>query len=266
MIKSATSKVMWVGRATVFLVGLAVILALVFGAASAALGANGQAWILGQPNVATAITSLGGAGGVDGPMVRLTNNDADANDTALDLRVQSGEAPMSVNSATRVANLNAATAGRADSAASAGTAANADSLDGKDFSAFDVDELVDSSGPLPKEATFNSEGGTLVFSTSGSGFRASNNSRFAGAIAMRLLVDGSFVDRIHITINEQDHREPFVDEDTVLANLPAGGHTYRLAAVYDPACNTDNETFATTFCTSTSSNDHYSVTQWEIPD
>jgi hypothetical protein len=264
MVRSTFKKVMWVGRATVFLVGLAVILALVFGAASAALGANGQAWILGQPNVATAITSLGGAGGVNGPMVRLTNNDADADDTALDLRVQSGEAPMRVNSATRVANLNAATAGRADSAASAGTAANADSLDGKDFSAFDVDELVDSSGPLPKEATFNSEGGTLVFSTSGSGFRASNNSRFAGAIAMRLLVDGSFVDRIHITINEQDHREPFVAQDVVVGGLPAGSHTVRLEEEYSSACNTDNETFAT-LCTSTSQNDRFSLTLLEMP-
>jgi hypothetical protein len=107
MLRSAASKVMWVGRATVFLVGLAVILAVVFGAASAALGANGQAWILGQSNVATAITSLGGAGGVNGPMVRLTNNDAGTNDTALDLRVQAGEAPMRVNSERRVSNLNA---------------------------------------------------------------------------------------------------------------------------------------------------------------
>ncbi len=107
MVRSVVSKVMWVGRATVFLVGLAVIGALVFGAASAALGANGQAWILGQPNVATAITSLGGQLGVNGPMVRLTNNNADANDTALDLRVQSGEAPMRVNSDAQVANLNA---------------------------------------------------------------------------------------------------------------------------------------------------------------
>jgi hypothetical protein len=117
MLRSAVSKVMWVGRATVFLVGLAVILALVFGAASAALGANGQAWILGQPNVATAITSLGGAGGVNGPMVRITNNDADANDTALDLRVQAGEAPMRVNSESRVANLNADRLDGVDSAA-----------------------------------------------------------------------------------------------------------------------------------------------------
>jgi hypothetical protein len=107
MIRSVVSKLMWVGRATVFMVGLAVILALMFGVGSMAFAANGQSWILGQPNVATAITSLGGAGGVNGPMVRITNNDADANDTALDLRVQAGEAPMRVNSATKVASLNA---------------------------------------------------------------------------------------------------------------------------------------------------------------
>jgi hypothetical protein len=117
MLRSAASKVMWVGRATVFLVGLAVILALVLGVATTALGANGQAWILGQGNVATAITSLGGAGGVNGPMVRITNNDADANDTALDLRVQSGEAPMRANSESRVDNLNADKLDGVDSAA-----------------------------------------------------------------------------------------------------------------------------------------------------
>src|SRR5215203_3512575 len=104
MVRSALSKVMWVGRGTVFLVGLAVILAFVFGVASAAFGANGQAWILGQGNVATAITKLAGAAGVNGPMLQLINNNADPNDTALDLSVQAGEAPMRVNSDTKVAN------------------------------------------------------------------------------------------------------------------------------------------------------------------
>jgi hypothetical protein len=107
MIKGAASKVMWVGRATVFLVGLAVILALVLGVVTAAFGANGQAWILGKGNSATAITKLAGAAGVNGPMVQLTNNNAGADDTALALKVQNGEPPMRVNSTTQVANLNA---------------------------------------------------------------------------------------------------------------------------------------------------------------
>jgi hypothetical protein len=107
MIRSAASKVMWVGRATVFMVGLAVILALVFGLASAAFGANGQAWILGQGNVATAITRLAGPEGVQGAMLQVVNNNAGTDDTALNLSVQSGEAPMRVNSGVKVANLNA---------------------------------------------------------------------------------------------------------------------------------------------------------------
>ena len=112
MIGSLVAKVVWVGRATVFCVGLAVTLALIFGAASTAFASNGNPWLLGNSNVATAITSLGGRLGVDGPMVRITNNNTegdavDTDDTALDLRVQSGEPPMWVNSDTKVANLNA---------------------------------------------------------------------------------------------------------------------------------------------------------------
>lgn len=115
MIRSAAGKVMWVGRATVFMVGLAVILALVFGVATSALGANGKPFLLGKRNVASAISTLIKQG--PGP--------------ALNLQVGAGQPPLAVNSKTRVANLNAATAGRADTAASADTAANADKLDGE---------------------------------------------------------------------------------------------------------------------------------------
>ena len=128
MLRSTTSKVMWVGRATVFLVGLAVILALVVGAASTAFAGNGDAWRLGRANVATAITALGGTLGADGPMLRLTNNNAGTNDTALDLRVQSGEAPMSVNSGTKVNNLNT------------------DRLDGLDYTFFARDSYYKTEG------------------------------------------------------------------------------------------------------------------------
>lgn len=107
MAKTIFSGAWRVGRATALILGTAVMLALVVGAASTAFGANGDAWKLGKPNVATKITGLAGSLGVDGPMVRLVNNNAGTNDTALELRVQSGEAPMRVNSSTRVDNLNA---------------------------------------------------------------------------------------------------------------------------------------------------------------
>src|SRR5215207_6602318 len=90
MLRNAASKVMWVGRATVFLVGLAVILALVLGVATAALGANGDFFKVGKSNFASAVSVLDKSGA--GP--------------ALKLLVDSG-APLAVNSSTKVANLNA---------------------------------------------------------------------------------------------------------------------------------------------------------------
>ena len=91
MLRSTAGKVMWVGKATVFLVGLAVILALLFGVTSTALGANGKPLILGKAaNAASKITGLVKSGA--GPALRL--------------KVDSGP-PLAVNSTDQVLNLNA---------------------------------------------------------------------------------------------------------------------------------------------------------------
>ncbi len=105
MIRSAVSKVMWVGRATVFLVGLAVILALVFGVVSRATAHDGFAGLfhLGHNNPVSALSTLTKSG--SGP--------------ALSLKVGSG-APLAVNSSAKVAKLNS------------------DRLDGKDSTALGV--------------------------------------------------------------------------------------------------------------------------------
>jgi hypothetical protein len=91
MLRNVASKVMWVGRATVFLVGLAVILAVALGVASTAFGADGQPFFLGRPNVASTMSTLI----KQGP------------GAALSLQVASGSPPLAVNSDTRVTNLNA---------------------------------------------------------------------------------------------------------------------------------------------------------------
>ena len=70
--------------------GLALVLALVLGAASMALGADGDFFKVGRSNLASAVSTLTKRGA--GP--------------ALSLRVGSG-APLAVNSSTKVANLNA---------------------------------------------------------------------------------------------------------------------------------------------------------------
>ena len=129
MAKTIFSGAWRVGRATALFVGLAVMLALIVGVASAAFGANGDPWLLGRNNVATAITKLAGDAGVDGPMLQLTNNDAGANDTAIELRVDPGEAPMSVNSNAKVNNLNA------------------DQLDGEDPAAFVASSIYKTEAP-----------------------------------------------------------------------------------------------------------------------
>lgn len=105
--RTAASKVMWVGRATVFLVGLAVVLALVVGFATAALAGTGvgSTFNLGKVNAVNRISHL--VGSTDNAMLRVDNNNAGANATALDLRVEPGLTPMKVDSSTQVSNLNA---------------------------------------------------------------------------------------------------------------------------------------------------------------
>jgi hypothetical protein len=96
--------------------GLALVLALLFGVASMVFAANGNSFVLGVlNNSATTVTRL--VGNVNGSTLQVLNTNAGTDDTALDLKVQAGEAPMTVNSGKVVSNLNA------------------DKIDGKDSSA-----------------------------------------------------------------------------------------------------------------------------------
>jgi hypothetical protein len=143
MFRSALSKVMWVGRATVFLVGLAVILAMVMGLASAALSATGDNFILGQPNSADAPTTLVGKI-VDTTKSALVLKNPNGG-SALQLQVDGGVAPLKVNAA----------AGKA-------TNLDADKVDGQEASSFlpanakaaDSDTLddIDSTGFVRSQA------------------------------------------------------------------------------------------------------------------
>lgn len=117
MVRTVFGKVMWVGRATIFMVGLTMILALVFGVATKALGATGSKFILGRANVAGTVSKL--TADISGPALQLVNGSTGTVATALDLSVAPGKPPLTVN-------------------ADAGTATNlsADELDGNDASSF----------------------------------------------------------------------------------------------------------------------------------
>jgi len=102
----------------VFIVGLAVILALVLGVATAVLSAPASTFKLGQINTSNAVSTLVGA--VAGSNLKIENtNTTDASATALELKVAQGKAPLTVN----------ADAGKA-------TNLDADELDGNDSAAF----------------------------------------------------------------------------------------------------------------------------------
>jgi len=120
----------------VFLVGLAVMLALVLGVATTALAVvPGDPFRLGQTNGIDAMSTL--VGNVAGTMLRVDNNSTGAGATALDLRVEEGKPPMKVNSATRVALLNA------------------DKVDGKDSAQFfqGAGQTVDGRATMSSDST-----------------------------------------------------------------------------------------------------------------
>ena len=115
--KKVARTVMWVGRTTVFTVGLAVTLALMIGVATAALGAvPGDPFKLGKANAVNALTRLTGT--TNNALLRLHNDSSGQDATALELQVAPGKPPVKTNSGVRVANLNA------------------DRLDGRDAASF----------------------------------------------------------------------------------------------------------------------------------
>ena len=144
MLRTVFGKVMWVGRATIFMMGLAVMLAVVLGVATTALAGTGvgATFNLGKTNSVSALSKL--VGSVSSPMLLVDNNGPG---TAIDLRVgtsttppdQKSAAPMKVDSQVRVDNFNADQIDGLDSTAfqmSGSKAADSDKLDGKDSTQF----------------------------------------------------------------------------------------------------------------------------------
>jgi hypothetical protein len=136
MIGIVFGKVMWLGRATVFLVGLAVILALTVGLASTALAGTGVGapFNLGKTNTVNALSSL--VGSVAGPALKVDNNSTGSGATALSLEVEPGKPPMTVNSTAEVHSLNV------------------DSLDGRNSNEF-LQESSDRDDFLPRSIYVN---------------------------------------------------------------------------------------------------------------
>jgi len=101
--KAILAKSLWMARGTATMMGFAVMLAVVLGVGTTALAAvPGDPFKLGRTNTIDQLSSL--VGSTSGTLLRVNNN---GSGPALDLRVEAGEAPMNVNSTTRVDGLNA---------------------------------------------------------------------------------------------------------------------------------------------------------------
>jgi hypothetical protein len=126
--------------ATTTIVGLAIMLALVFGVATTALAGTGigATFNLGKTNTVNAVSKL--VGSVVGPSLQIDNNSAEFGATALRLEVEPGRPPMTVSSETKVVNLNADRLDDREASSFAsgvnGKATDADKLDGKSAEAF----------------------------------------------------------------------------------------------------------------------------------
>jgi hypothetical protein len=106
MMKRIVRRVLWLGKGTATMMGLALMLAVVFGVATTAMAAvPGDPFRLGRLNTIDKISQL--VGSVDNAMLRIDNNNSGDNATALDLQVEPDNPPMRVNSVEKVVNLNA---------------------------------------------------------------------------------------------------------------------------------------------------------------
>jgi hypothetical protein len=211
MMKGIFEKVMWVGKATTFGVGLTVMLALVFGVATVALAAvPGDPFKLGQSNTINKISTL--VGSASTAMLRIDNN---GTGPALDLRVEPGTDPLTVNSNEEVDKLRAANATRADSASSTDSATNADKLDGNDSTAFiqGAWALVDPNGNLVRGK------GALSASTNATGnyFVQFDRDITNCALIASIGVDGAV----------------YTQGNNIEAHVAAGDPTYAQVRTYD---------------------------------
>ncbi len=111
MIRSAVSKVMWVGRATIFMVGLAVVLFLTLAIVADAADARKRVPAIkkGVVNTVSSMTTL--VGSIANPILKLDNN---GTGTALQLEVGARKAPLTVNQDSGAPEAGTATGLSAD--------------------------------------------------------------------------------------------------------------------------------------------------------
>ncbi len=208
---------------------LVVVVALTVGTASTALAGSGVGGVfnLGVTNTVNAITDL--VGSTTGPMLRVDNNSTGTGATALALFVEPGKPPMTVNSKTKVTNLNADLLDGKDSTQLGRTDGNVSDAFIDDFTAFSYTSVISKSFTAPSAGFLHITGS----------ISAEEDCSLAGSgrLAYRLRLDATPVtdsfSGFELDYEDCTTDSTFADSGATSAVVPvsAGAHTIHLDAV-----------------------------------
>lgn len=96
-------------------------------------------------------------------------------------------------------------------------------------------------GPLPVEASFTSNGGTLVMFTSGTAWKTT-----AGSMSLQFTIDGGSDRYVDCFTNEAASHKAFPTTVEVFSGISAGPHTFRIAIFNATAIADGNDRFYAT--------------------
>jgi hypothetical protein len=224
------------------------LIALFIALSGTTYAATGGNFILGNPNSATTQTALSAP--IAGRSLQVTNTSTAVGATALGLTVAAGKTPLTVNSGTKVANLNADRLDGLDSSAlqkrvtgscSGANAIKAITASGSVNCEATAPSLVFSGLggyiAVPSSASFMTNGGPIAIQAACSGYRADADG--PGFVLVDVKIDGSFVLETRVYTNETlSHKVTL--QNLLLTPLAAGTHTLNVVPFPDTKTDTND--------------------------
>jgi hypothetical protein len=208
--KNMVSGILWLGRGAATVMGLVVVLALMLGVTTKALAGTGvgATFDLGRTNTVDALSRL--VGSTNNALLRIDNDDGGTSATALDLQVEPGQAPMKVDSSTKVVGLNVDQVDGKSASAFLGTGDKADDAVHADFADKAAGATFADKADLADQAAKADDAAHAVQAD-----RAANAAKVDGLNADEIGVNGWLRE-------EEESASNSVSPKTVTAHCPSG--------------------------------------------